>query len=483
MSRNRTTGFLTWLNLYGVNSALMGFWIGLPHHRWGRAFFLLLILLLFLSQGNSWALASSLGLDFGFETQAYQPGTVPETFPVASAGLHFGDKKSEGMGDLKVRISPNHPKAFAITSKNLYWGQIESNSPGSIHFSVGRRLVGWAKADSLWNLGQFENLDQWDRLRPSMQGLTGVFAHVNTRYLEFRMFASGLFVPEITPNVILENQAFAQEHPQAIASAPKTLNLLNQPTPLGYNLVLPPINTLILRPSFAISAETRSRSGLGAKISYGYLPLNYFPIALQAQYSVNLNQVAVDLQPRLVQHHLYNGELSYRSGPHFALGVAGLIDQPVQDEIPSDYTTTPLTLSSTWTPWIEFRNDALSLTLTQIWVLGGIEPDVGPFASQSGSLFSSRMLYRNATQVGLNYHLFPGNLHDPQIQFKYIHEFSINGDWISGDFNYSFSPSFGAVVGGDILSSYLDVSPDRGAEFLADMRPLGRIRLGVTYAL
>ena len=461
----------------------MGFWIGLPHHRWGRAFFQLPLLLLFLSQGNSWALASPLGLDFGFETQAYQPGIVPEMFPVVSAGLDFGDLQSEGMGDLKVRMSPTHPKAFAITSKNLFWGHVAPPSSHAIHFSIGRRLIAWSKSDMLWNLGQFENLDQWDRLRPSMQGLTGVFAHMNLREFEFQMFASGLFVPEITPNVVLENQAFAQEHPQAIASAPKTINLLNHPTPLGYNLVLPPINTLLFRPSFAVSVEKKSLSGLGGKLSYGYLPLNYFPIALQAQYSVNLNQVAVDLQPRLLQHHLYNAELSYRTGSNFALGVGALIDQPVQDEIPSDYTTTPLSLSTTWTPWIEFRNEALSLILTQIWVFGGIEADVGPFASQNGSLFSSRMLYRNASQIGLNYHLLAGNLHDPQIRFKYIHEFSINGDWISGDFTYSFSPSFGAVVGGDILSSYLDVSPDRGAEFLADMRPLGRIRLGVTYAL
>ena len=426
-------------------------------------------------------MAEAPGLELGFETQAYQSNIVPQVFPVMSAGYSF--ESATSAGDPKIRISPTHPKAFAILAKNLYWGREDKVGKGTIRFSIGRHLFRWAKADELWNLGQFENLDQWDRLRPSMQGLTGAFAQLDVGDFRFGLFASGVFVPEMTPNVVIENQEFVQEHPQSIASVPKTINILNQQTPLGYNLVIPSITSILFRPSFAASVESTRRLGIGGKLSYGYLPLNYFPIALQAQYSINLSTVAVNLQPRLLHHHVYNGEVSYRTSPSLAFGLAVLVDQPVQDEIPSDYTTSSLTISDTWTPWVEFRNESFAVTLSQIVVAGGLDADTGPFASQSGSIFSSRMLYRNASQVAVDYRLLPGNLHDPRILFKYIHEYSINGDWISGDFLYSFSKGLGVTLGGDVLSSYLDASPDRGAEFIADMRALGRVRLGVTCAL
>jgi hypothetical protein len=103
--------------------------------------------------------------------------------------------------------------------------------------------------------------------------------------------------------------------------------------------------------------------------------------------------------------------------------------------------------------------------------------------SQPGQNFlSSRLLYRNASQLALKWAL-DGQFRGSEIQFKYIHEYSVRGDWFAGDFLYPVNPRMGLVAGGDLISAYESAAPDRGAEFLSDMRTLGRIRLGVNYAL
>jgi hypothetical protein len=430
--------------------------------------------------------------EVGFENQIHHTPVEPLYFPILSLGLRFqsaegedpSSRESESKGNLLFRISPTHPQAFAITSKNLYWGDRDQNRNTPLRFTFGRRLIGWSKLDTLWSLGQIEPLDQWDRLRPSLQGLTGVFAYTETEKFNFRLFISGIFLPETTPNVVLENQQFVRAHPQAITSAPQTFTLLDQSLRANYYLNLPSISSILFRPGFSFSMETKREIPISAKFVYGYLPLNYFPIALQGYTNISINEVVVNLRPRLLHHHVYNGELSYRVSDHLSFGGVAMVDQPESETIPSGEVATPLSVSTSWSPWIEYRGSSFEATLSQLWVFGGLEADVGPpeLRSDTSSRFSSRLLYRNATLFQIKKHLLPENPHDPILFFKYIHEYSIKGDWFAIDLHYSLRPSLVLFAGGDILSSYRDVSPDRGAEFLADMRPLGRARLGVTYA-
>ena len=471
----------------------MAFCIKFRHRLFGGsflAFTLLCVGSLFAIRSISHAFSADT--EVGFENQIHHTPVEPIYFPILSLGLRFqspeaedpSSRESEYKGDILFRISPTHPQAFALTSKNLYWGDRDQNRNTPLRFTFGRRLIGWSKLDTLWSLGQIEPLDQWDRLRPSLQGLTGVFAYTETEKFNFRLFISGIFLPETTPNVVIENQQFVRAHPQAITSAPQTFTLLDQSLRANYFLNVPSISSILFRPAFSFSMETKREIPVSAKFVYGYLPLNYFPVALQGYNNISINEVVVNLRPRLLHHHVYNGELSYRVDDHLSFGGVSMVDQPESETILSGEVATPLSVSTSWSPWIEYRGLTFHATLSHLWVFGGLEADVGPPAlrSDTSSRFSSRMLYRNASLFQIKKHLFPGSPHDPTLFFKYIHEYSIKGDWFAMDLHYLLKPGLLLFVGGDILSSYRDVSPDRGAEFLADMRPLGRARLGVTYA-
>lgn len=419
-------------------------------------------------------------LRLGFESLIHHDPVRPLLFPILSLEGRVRRLNADEVldADLKFRISPTHPGAFALTSRNIYWGDPDDHPETPLRFTFGRRQMDWSALDALWNLGEYEPLDQWDRLRPSSQGLTGVFAFTETRAFHFRFFITGIFLPEASPNVVLENGQFMAEHPQAITSAPQTINLLNRPTPLGYRIETPPLSKILLRPGFAVSMETKPQPAFHSKFAYAYLPLNHFPIALEAELSIPLDQVAVTLKPRLLHHHLYSGDVSIRRGPG-SFGLAALVDEPVPDSIRSVETAARLTTSTSVSPWLSWDLGPTRLSASHLWTFGGIDPDQGPYASPGASLFSSRILYRNATRIALRWR--PRESEEKELRLQALHEWTVRGDWISGELLLPLKPAWRITLGGDIVSSWRDSAPGGGAEFLADMRPLGRVRIGVQH--
>jgi hypothetical protein len=435
----------------------------------------------------------------GEETDISRDEVTPSIFPILKFGMDASSEKeelktgeanrTEYLIDSEFRISPTHPQAFTLAADNAYWGQKDhrvfdaaGNSDDSvIRFSIGRRVIGWTGLDAMWDLGDIEPLDGWDRLRSTPQGLTGIFLYAENNILSVRAFGSYLSLPELTPNNVIENHEFVSEDPQSIANIPQTFTLLNRPTSLGYNLDIPPLSQIIFRPSAALMIETRETMALHAKVGAAYLPLTYFPIAVSAILSIPNDDIPVNLYPRLLNHYVYTGELGYQLKNGVSFGVNELIDQPETSVIPDDETSTPLTTSYTFSPWVKYDLPRASFLVSQIWTRGGLDADVGPNASPNSSIFSSHLFYRNASQVAGTFLLIPSGKHATSLKVKYIHEYSIDADWIAADLYFQIQKNLSAFIGGDLINSVYGVSPDRGAEFLADLRTLDRIRVGAQY--
>jgi len=419
--------------------------------------------------GSLWASNSfAAGTDYslGFESQLSRNVVQPAFFPIMSAGMDGSSDQSDY--DLKIRFSLEHPGVFAATSRNFYYQLTSKDS--SIELSIGRKWLNWNEGDEIWGLGILNPIDAWDRLRSRSQGLTGLFAHTEGDFIAFDLFASYLTLPETMPNVVIENDQFKFYHPQSVSAGPQTFELLNKPTPLGYQLVIPELNTILLRPSIVTSFSTRKDLGpIRARITTGYLPLNYFPVALDAALSIAINTIVVNLRPRLLSHAVYSGEIAYQFEEKSEIGFSLTKDQIFSEKsLPGDYTTASLGSTIYYTPWIRIG----AFRLSHLYSEGGLGADIGPYASKNQNIFSSRVLYRNATQLTYEWKEFSGRL---------LHEFSVNANWIAFDWNHSWDEDWSTVVGGDLISAEKLYASDRGAEFLPDLRALDRIRLGVKY--
>jgi hypothetical protein len=426
---------------------------------------ILLSILLIGSGLSESAHAFSPDFHFGVESDFSRPVVTPSTFSFFKTGI---DASSENYQlDLELKMSFEHSKANALSSKNAFYQFIGDET---FKLSLGRKWTNWSQLDENWGLGAFNALDSWDRLRSFSQGLTGLFMSVENEFVHFDFFASYLMLPEITPNVVIENNRFEFYHPQSVSAGPQTFELLNRPTPLGYNLRIPEISSILLRPSVAFSLETKKHyAPFFAKISYGYLPLNYFPMALQASLAIPIDEIVVDLRPRLLSHNLYNAEVAYEWNPGLIGGLSLTVDQIVSEEfIPADYTTAQLGTTTYFSPWIKIEIFKISHLYSQ----GGISTDIGPYANSSHNLFSSRILYRNATQLQISL---------SEITAKLLHEFSIEANWIAIDWKHQWNKKLSTTLGADILSAEAPAASNGGAEFISDLRALDRIRLGVNY--
>ncbi len=419
--------------------------------------------------GSLWvghSIAADTHYSIGFESQLSRHVVQPSFFPVINGGLNGASDYSSY--DLSIRSSMEHPSVLAITSKNFFYQLSPSES--SFKLSIGRKWTNWSTGDEIWGLGILNPLDAWDRLRSRSQGLTGLFAHSEGDWIAFDLFASYLALPETMPNVVIENDQFKFYHPQSVSAGPQTFDLLNQPTPLGYKLLIPELNKILLRPSLITSFSIHKESSpIQGRLTAGYLPLNYFPVALDASLSIPINTIVVNLRPRLLNHAVYSAEISCLPEENTEIGVSATKDQIFTEKsLPSDYTTASLGSTMYYTTWIRFRNFRLS----HLYSEGGLGPDVGPYASQNQNVFSSRILYRNATQLSWSWN---------EWMVRLLHEYSVNANWIALDWNHDWDNNWSTVIGGDLIAAEKISAADRGAEFLPDMRALDRFRLGVKY--
>ncbi len=428
--------------------------------------FLLTSLIFGLSElGGAHALATEFHV--GTEEQLYRGGVVsPNFFPILKMGFQGSSPHTEF--DLELKFSAQHPKANALVSKNLFYRFQEAES--SFQIAVGRKWINWSEGDELWNTGIINPLDAWDRFRPKSQGLTGIFMSAENDSIRFDLFGSYLMIPEVMPNVVIENNQFQFFHPQSVSSGPQTFELLGKQTNIGYNVALPSLNKLLIRPSILSSIESKnSISPIHVRLTAGYLPLNYFPVALQAGLIINNANIIVDLNPRILAHAVYSGDLSVKVTDEIKIGFTAIRDEIFQENsIPADYTTATLGATNYFTPWLKLGD----LKASYLYSTGGLGPDEGPNANPNQNLFSSRILYRNAAQISYEIGEFNAQI---------LHEFSINADWIAMDWKKQWNQNWSTVLGGDLISAEKLSASDRGAEFLADLRAVDRIRLGVNY--
>ncbi|MEK6706924.1 MAG: hypothetical protein AABZ06_14160, partial [Bdellovibrionota bacterium] len=299
------------------------------------------------------------------------------------------------------------PQAYIATSDDLGRGKVV----------LGRKFEPWSHLDENWNLGVWQPLFRWDFLAPDRVGLSGIFLNLKLDSVRLVAFGSPFFIPDRGLPMDLRDGAVRPDLPWAIVP-PERVRLLNVYTPVRYNVIVPPVNEIVNKPSGSLLAHFGNEKGIQASVGYGYKPMNQLLLGYDPYLDVSTPdspQTVVQLYPRVLYHHVGSVDAGYKG--EFAEGLLSfLVEQPIRDETPRTWMTQEVLPSYAISPSMDLsvvgagldsmRSTRLSFSYIKQW--GGNAPDAGPkeLTHEGVNTFESRYPFQEAVKIGIHSPVF-----------------------------------------------------------------------------
>ena len=401
----------------------------------------------------------------------------------------------EGEWNVTAQVIVN-PKASQFTVEMPQGYVATSRLLGPVQLSVGRRLEHWNHLDEKWGMGLWQPRFRWDYLRPEPVAFTGAYVNVTEKYFQLAAMGSPVFVPDRGVSIDAQIGSISSSSPWFI-SPPSQILVLNKPTPVNYQLVVPPMAEIVLRPSLSLMARAgQENEGPWASVAYSYKPMNQLLLGYDGKDKLSEvrdgSVVSAQVYPRVLNHHLTSVEAGC-NGQVFRGWVSGLLERPVRDNTPSSWTTQEvadalsMSASAEWT----FARPAGSfgvpsrLDLSVLRVVGGYAADGGPFSTGSGSVFDSRYPFQTAVSLGLESSLAPlgGFARRVSGSWRLLQDLGNSGQIVSAELRVRPSPGLMVAVGADVLGSDSAAgSGVTGPDFIGRYRANDRVHAGVSYA-
>ena len=360
-------------------------------------------------------------------------------------------------------------------------------SGSSIKVYAGRKREAWSQLDTYWTLGIVEPLNRFDSLRPTEQGLSGLFGQFTWSHIQLVLFGSPVFIPEQGPNYELNDGQFSTSN--AWFSEPTNhVKLISQSTTLKYQINTPTVGSVITHASggFVLRAGDLVGPGWLFQVGYAKKPRNQLSLPFTGVLVTDANNpfASITLSPQVAYHNIATTEINYKTET-MDLGLSFLADISDPEPIPTGLVWQTFDPEFLLSPNLQFRlnkSDRFTslVRFSSLTTFGG---DAHLVTSSDLTVaqnpFGARLMYRQAASFELRgkYAESHGWIIDSGI--RWIEEYSEQGTVVMSDVRF-IAPrnwQFGLYV--DLLGSRLPENENPG--FISKFRDNDRVGGKLTY--
>lgn len=457
------------------------------------------------------ALDASIGLEsqaFLFQKNGFGESFFPSIGTRISASSEGRVFAFSGEGFARVFLSRGIP--YYINAPEA-WVGFAPGFLGDFNLSFGRKKLTWNRLDEEFKLGIWQPRFRWDPISPEDVGLLGFHGSYKAGAIQLNAFASPVFIPETGVPMNFENGAITSPSLFGMAAVSQA-SVLDQPTPVRYDLQIPSIPKILFNPSVSVRAKLGSatpaapflasaeestgpavkQEGAWLSAGYAYKPINQ--ILMQLNYNLHINASApyilIPLQPRVAFHHVASFESGYET-ERWSLWASALGESPVRDETQPGWMTQEVGPSIAAAASLEWRfgrayADSPRVRLSALQQWGGNLPDSNPppmgglGSSTSGSFFEQRYPYQTALQL----QLWSPLPIVPRLYFNSRLLVDIGHDGLITSTGLTFRPTRHWTIGASadfLVTGLTRYTGDKPGDFIGQFHDNSRVQAGVSY--
>lgn len=378
-----------------------------------------------------------------------------------------------------VNGSPVYAVQEIYTSKN--WG--------TSSITVGRRILNWSEADKNWDLGLWQPLYKLDSLRPSRQGLTGLFYDFKKSDIQFRAFLTPIFIPTMQPE-IKEKEGALVSNNRWFQSPSKNSYVIGKETDVVYSLEQPDVESLVKKPAVGLRFQWgEEEKGPWASVQISKKPINSLLIKYSAKLLAANSTGQATVGPAVGYHTIAGFDFGFNlEGTHTSFS---FIDEQPEKTVPTynwekDWVQQQPGSLRIYTFHYDslvnmsFFREPVRMSFDYSKAFENLSSDFDSQGLERSSLFPHRLAFTNAASVKAEISSrFVGK--KTLTEFKYLRDFEQNGSVITSEIILSLNNNWLVNGGVDVLS--VDDSSDSNQDnrFINQFRANDRVFGGLSY--
>lgn len=366
----------------------------------------------------------------------------------ASIGGRWNSRVFTANADAQFFTFMNNSPQLGFESRELYLATQDGLLDGH-QITLGRRKFEWSKVDESWKsmMSLWSPRFVWDSVYPQTVGMTGLFYTYQTRRFKFLAFGSPIAVPERGTPLNEENGQITSPNP-LFPALPSELPVQGSMTQIRYDLLMPAIQDILLRPNFALKGEYRLDNGIWFSLNSGVLPVHMTQLAAEpfVDSRPDSGSLNVYVRPQFPMRNINTAEIGFDDPEkQWSAWMSVSYEQPFNFENQKNWLNPIITPSSVVSLGTQFK-------LTQNFTFDGgiLVIREQPF-TRSSSLpdinvdLPSRFPLKQGVRASGQWTFSERNL----AQFTWVQDLVNSAHFVSGNLQHRF-PKSRLTVGGGI---------------------------------